>query len=204
MSYNYEHEETECTYNKYDEAEQMFQENMKLADSLLNQLKEDVQYSDNPWILENCLSMDLYNFIETGEFELPKYMIELNKTKQDLVSIPEPIQCSLLNSPNDWITLKSTQDQKIDEENKKTEEEALRRKVAEEEYQELLKSELEKVRAKSESNKHNWTMTREQRGLPKELPKPIPVKPKLTRNQRKKLSKKRFQVNKSNPSRSTV
>ena len=207
MSYYYDNEETEYNnqYSKHDELEYMFEKNMKLANKTLTSMKDCAECSNNPWILENCTSLDLYKFIETGEFELPKYYNKLDK--KDLVCIPEPIESSQSVSTNDWITLKSTQQELIDEDNKKEEELFLKRKIAAEEYQKLLKVEQEKARARTEANKHNWTMSREQRGLPKDLPKPIPVepkKPKLTRNQRRKLSKKKFQVNKNSQAMKTL
>jgi hypothetical protein len=165
--------------------EETFDEIYNKSQNTLKNIKEDLQYSYNSDILMLCTPYDLMHFVETGKFELP----EQNYTKTNNIIIPEPIEyvseeedlsCWMTVTANGLVPTYQTKNEKVEEVKKQAEK-------------------LEAIRAKDESNKHNWTMTREERGLPKVQPKPVKKESKSSKRRRR-----RFKINKSKPVRPTL
>ncbi len=183
-------------YNQSDSQlinENIFDDLYNKCESLLENMKTDLSGSTNSWILQSCSPADLMKFAEEGEFELPQYYWttgRINGPKKDDIVISDPIQYeSEQEDLSGWVTV--TPNGLIPlYVNKKD--------ILKKEKQKQLK--LIKSKKYQENNKHNWTMTRKERGLPKKQVKPVKPQPK-TQPKPVKQKRRRFKINKSTPIR---
>ena len=168
MSYTSDSEEYE--EEDYDFTEEDYEHNYNLAVERLDIMLEEIKESNNPWLLSTCTITGFYDFIETGEI----YSTKVYSQKE--LKAPEPINIDFNDiKPAEWTYFKKGGI--ITLENKE-----------EKEYKKRLQE--QKNKTKKEANKYNWTMSREERGLPLKN-KIRPEKPKPKPKPRK------FKVNKS-------
>ena len=192
MTYYSDNEEEDCVdYTR--QSEIVFDKSWNKCKTLLDNLKDNVQNTGNPYILANCDAGHILDFVEQGEFELPDYYYTLGKVNgkrsgDNLLYIPEPMEIYLdeQDTTEGWISIGPNGVKPIISDKQK-EEELLAKKKQEEE-------EEEKIRARSEVNKHNWTMTKEARGIKQKPVVVEPPKPKQSRAQRRKNRRRGFQV----------
>jgi len=187
MTYQQEHEEDFQSIN-----EDTYDELYNKCETALNTIKYSLDQSSNPWLLMNCEASDLMGLIETGVYELPEYFWNsgrVNGKELDNIFVADPIEYVEEEEEDlsGWMTVTANglvptyQTENEKEEELKKEEEK-----------------LEAIRAQDEKNKHNWTMTREERGLPKTQPKQVKV---VKKSKSSKRRNRRFKINKSTPIR---
>ena len=155
--------------------------------NVMKDIKENIEQSYNPWFMELCNACDLMNLVESGEFELPRSWYTSGKavklSNDNVGFIPGPIEYeSEEEDLSGWMTV--TADGLVPTFKKE--------KIEEVEEKQQLKEEQE--RTTNPVNQHNWTMTREERGLPKVQPKQQPKKSKASR---RKNRRKGFRANKT-------
>ncbi len=176
-------------YNQSDS--QLINENLlddlyNKCESLLENIKTDLSGSTNSCILELCSPADLMKFAEEGIFELPEYYWtngRINGQSKNDIVISDPIQYEEEEEDlSGWVTVTANGLIPLYEKEEEVKQE----------------EKLEKVRAQHENNKHNWTMTREERGLPKIQPKLVKV---VKQSKSSKRRQRRFKINKSTPIR---
>ena len=199
--YNNEHREDNTQYND-NQLDEDFEYNYELCEETLAEMKDEINDSNNQFLLQFCNPGTLMKLIEEGNHTLPKYLQEKpnKKTSEELLSIPEPVDINdwtPVDVSNGWITLKTQTQMKEEKvvEQARLEEEVRQAKLVEELAKQMKEMELQ--RARTEANKHNWTMTKEMRGI---KPKPVAVEqPKLTKSQKKSRRRRRggFKVNKT-------
>jgi len=185
MTYQQTHEEDYQSIN-----EDTFDDLYNKSENALKNIRENLQSSYNPYILSFCSPYDLMKLVENGEFELPEHYwtsgrVDGKKT-DNLVYISDPvIYESEEEDLSGWMTITANglvpTYQTINEK---------------EEEVKQQEEKLEQIRAHDENNKHNWTMTREERGLPKTQPKPVKKESRAS-----KRRQRRFKINKSTPIR---
>lgn len=186
---SYEQESLESYYEQID-SEQRWEEYMGKISGAFENMETTIE-SHSSDIMMKATTMDFEKLIHTGSFELPAH--RNGKSNQDNIFISDPIEYEEEEDNSRWVTVTSNGLIYCDDEKKAQEERE------EKEKQQKLKE--EEARAKDENNKHNWTMTREERGLPKVQPKPQPVKPKVSKSKRRKNRRRGFKINKSKPSK---
>ena len=183
------------SYSTYEDERQMVQEiseqakadeefdlEYDLCQEAHNSMMKIVNNSLNPWLLNTCTPTDIMNLVETGEFQLPSYVLNRTKSKQDnCIGYIEPIDitnCEQIDHSDGWVTI-------TDSKLKSQREKKLARIQKERKEKKMIQKRKEELRKKHQANKHNWTLTREQRGLPKIQPKPKESKPKRRKNRRR-------------------
>ena len=209
MSYYYNKDHTEDNTQYIDqqiEEDQMFEENYETCVEVLSDMRESISDTVSGDLLQFCSPADLMRLIEDGTHTLPKYLQPrpVEQTGDQLLVIPEPVGALDWpeQTPMKFTTLKNQSEMDFEAEQQRQEQ---IQKVNQQNYIEQMKKYEEQMaleRARTASNKFNWTMTKEMRGI---LPKPVLVEQpkKMSKTQKRRLRKKGsgFKANKSRATR---
>lgn len=172
------------------EREEEFDRRWDIISNLLDTMKDEISYSFNPYLLMKCDTLDLMKFLENGKPPVYDYT---PRPCDNIGYIPGPINIDFINNePLDvtsrWTTLKIKTEKELKEEekNKQKNKQKIEKEKKKNQEEENRKKKQKENRAKQLANKHNWTMTREMRGLPKIQPKPKVVETKSKRRRQRR------------------
>ena len=158
-------------------SEETYEHNYNLAEETMNRMREEIEQSENPWLLSSCSTSILYDFIDTGNFQPLQHYRSLDD--DNVNEAPEPINYLYEEDPSEWTIMRKDGTIVIPVDKEEMEKEKI---LAQ-----------QKIRAKADANKHNWNLTRKERGLP-EIVKPVKMMlPKIVAQK----PKRKFKVNKS-------